>query len=133
MARAPLILVLAAGARAGPAAAAQAARGGQFSVACHYDHMLPDDPIVFPGKSGMSHSHDFAGAHSTGAASTNASLLDSATTCSRPVDHSAYWVPTVYQDGLPVHAREYRAYYRATWPMRCTAAARRRTRSSCRS
>jgi hypothetical protein len=89
-------------------------KGGQFSLACSYHHTLMDDPIVFPGQAGMSHSHDFAGAHSTKASSTNASLLSSATTCSRPVDHSAYWVPTVYQDGIPVHAREFRAYYRGS-------------------
>jgi hypothetical protein len=107
------LLVLAAAALAAPATA-QAVSGGQFSVACSYHHTLMDDPIVFPGQAGMSHSHDFAGAFSTNAASTNASLLNGGTTCSRPLDHSAYWVPTLLQGGRPVHAREFRAYYRSS-------------------
>src|SRR4051812_893588 len=114
MKRLPALLVLVAAVLAGPLPSAQAASAGQFSLACSYHHMLPDDPIVFPGQAGMSHSHDFAGAHSTRAASTNASLLSGATTCSRPADHSAYWVPTLYQDGVPVHPREFRAYYRSS-------------------
>ena len=114
MKRLSALLVLVAAMVAGPLPSAQAVSGGQFSLACSYHHMLPDDPIVFPGKAGMSHSHDFAGAHSTRASSTNASLLGGKTTCSRGADHSAYWVPTVYQDGVPVHAREFRAYYRGS-------------------
>jgi hypothetical protein len=93
---------------------AQAAGAGQFSLACSYHHTLQDDPIVFPGQSGMSHSHDFAGAFNTGASSTNSTLLDGGTTCSRPLDHTGYWVPSLYQNGAIVHAREFRAYYRGT-------------------
>jgi hypothetical protein len=96
-----------------PVADAGAVSGGQFSVACSYSHSLQDDPIVFPGKAGMSHFHDFAGSRSTNAFSTNASLIPRPTTCSRKADHSGYWVPTVLQNGVPVHAREYRAYYRS--------------------
>jgi hypothetical protein len=97
-----------------PLASAQGAGPGQFSVACSYHHSLQDDPIVFPGQSGMSHFHDFAGAHATNAFATNSSLLAGGTTCSRPLDHSGYWVPTVYQNGTAVHAREFRAYYRGS-------------------
>src|SRR4051794_36815773 len=104
-----LTLLLAAAALVVPASA-QAVSGGQFSLACSYHHMLMDDPIVFPGQAGMSHSHDFAGAASTSAASTNASLLNGGTTCSRPLDHSAYGFPTLPKAGTPVHAREFRAY-----------------------
>jgi hypothetical protein len=108
-----LTLLLAVAGLAVPASA-QAASAGQFTVACSYHHMLMDDPIVFPGQAGMSHSHDFAGASSTNAGSTAASLLGGGTTCSRPMDHSAYWVPTLLQNGKPVHAREFRAYYRGS-------------------
>jgi hypothetical protein len=97
---------------AGPATAAHAV-SGEFSAACSYNHMLPDDPIVFPGGSGMSHSHDFAGNRTTDAFSTSETLLGGATTCTRPEDRSAYWVPTLYKDGVPFHAREFRVYYRA--------------------
>ena len=93
-------------------AQAQRVAAGQFSASCSYSHMLPDDPIVAQNRPGMAHSHDFAGARNTDAFSTNASLLRSATTCSRPADHSAYWVPTLYQNGRAVNAREFRAYYR---------------------
>src|SRR3954470_14743764 len=108
-----LTLLLAAAGLAVPASA-QAVSGGQFSLACSYHHMLMDDPIVFPGQAGMSHSHDFAGAASTSAASTNASLLNGGTTCSRPLDHSAYWVPTMLQDGQPGRARGFPASYRSS-------------------
>src|SRR3954467_11255045 len=87
------------------APAAHAVSGGEFSVACSYDHMLPDDPIVFPGGAGMSHSHDFGGNRTTNAFTTTASLLTGASTCTRSVDRSAYWVPTLYKNGVPVHPR----------------------------
>lgn len=93
-------------------AQAQRVAAGQFSASCSYSHTLPDDPIVAQDRPGMAHSHDFAGARNTNAFSTNASLLRSATTCSRPADHSAYWVPTLYQNGRAINAREFRAYYR---------------------
>jgi hypothetical protein len=99
---------------AAPVASADAARAGQFSVACSYSHSLQDDPIVFPGKAGMSHFHDFAGSRATNAFSTNSSLIPRATSCSRPADHSGYWVPTVFQNGVPIHAREFRTYYRGS-------------------
>jgi hypothetical protein len=96
------------------AAPAQAVSGGEFSVACSYHHMLQDDPIVFPGQAGMSHFHDFAGSKTTDAGSTNDSLLAGGTTCTRGADRSGYWVPTLYKDGAPFHAREFRAYYRGS-------------------
>ncbi|MEA2448122.1 MAG: hypothetical protein QOG63_54 [Thermoleophilaceae bacterium] len=108
-----ILVVALAAALAGPAASAQAVSGGEFTVACSYDHMLPDDPIVFPGGQGMSHSHDFAGNRTTDAFATNAGLLDGGSTCTRAADRSAYWVPTLLKDGVPFHAREFRAYYRS--------------------
>jgi hypothetical protein len=113
MKRVLTLLCFAVAALAAPAQAG-AAKAGQFTVACSYHHMLADDPIVFPSQAGMSHSHDFAGATSTDASSTNSSLLAGGTTCSRALDRSAYWVPTVYQNGDPIHAREFRAYYRGS-------------------
>jgi hypothetical protein len=108
-----ILVVLVAG-LAGSAPAAHAASGGEFTASCSYNHMLPDDPIVFPGGSGMSHSHDFAGNRTTDAFSTNETLLGGATTCTRPADRSAYWVPTLLKDGVPFHAREFRVYYRSS-------------------
>ena len=45
--------------------ATAAATSGSFVTQCDFSHRLPDDPIVFPGQPGASHSHDFTGNRST--------------------------------------------------------------------
>ncbi len=45
---------------------------GQFVAKCLYSHSAPDDPIVWPGRPGRSHLHDFYGATGTNAGSTAA-------------------------------------------------------------
>ena len=42
-------------------------RVAEFVADCPLSHRLPDDPIVFPGLPGASHSHDFFGNHATDA------------------------------------------------------------------
>ena len=76
-----------------------------FTVSCPYSHTLFDDPIVFPGQAGKSHEHDFLGATSTNAGSTNANMAPSATktTCAAKADHSPYWTPTLRANGTVVH------------------------------
>ena len=86
---------------------------GQFVVQCLYSHSAPDDPIVHPGHSGMSHRHDFYGATGTRAASTPAQLRTQPTTCDKSVDTAAYWHPTLYDHGATVRPRSLEAYYRA--------------------
>ena len=44
-----------------PPPTAIAAQTGQFVLRCKYSHTLMDDPIVFPGRPGASHMHDFFG------------------------------------------------------------------------
>src|SRR5262245_26804551 len=68
-----------------------------FKVQCPASHRLPDDPIVFPGKPGASHLHQFIGNRTTDANSTADSLLAGGTTCDDQADTSAYWVPALYQ------------------------------------
>lgn len=62
------------------------------------------DPIVFPGepppppfglgsRPWRGHWHEFGGAVGIDESSTGPDLLDDATTCDHPLDHSAYWVP----------------------------------------
>ena len=64
---------------------------GQFVVRCRYTHTLQDDPILFPGQPGGSHSHDFFGNVSADAFSTVNELLSSRTTCRPSSDTAPYW------------------------------------------
>jgi len=57
---------------------------------------------VFPGEPGRSHDHSFVGNVSTNAFSTLETLREAGTTCRRPADTAAYWVPTLLVDGSPV-------------------------------
>jgi Domain of unknown function (DUF1996) len=114
--RAVLAVIPAALSLAGPLAVSAphpvlAAGGGQFSVQCAYSHRLMDDVIVFPGRPGASHAHDFYGNTSTSARSTYASLLAGRTTCTSPSDTAAYWQPTLLVSGRPVTPTAERAYY----------------------
>ena len=72
-------------------------RGVNFVENCRFSHQAPDDPIVFPGKPGASHQHTFVGSRTTNAFSTFGSLRSGRTTCARPDDTAAYWVPALYQ------------------------------------
>ena len=101
-----------------PAASARSSdHGASFAVRCDYvlepDRRLPDDPIVHPGMPGMAHSHDFFGNLTTNADSTYDSLLGQETTCTRPEDTAAYWLPTVSWDGVEVNSNRAVFYYRA--------------------
>jgi hypothetical protein len=90
-------------------------RGVNFVSSCTFSHRAPDDPIVFFGRPGASHDHTFVGNSSTNASSDLGSLLAASTTCDRPGDTAAYWMPTLYVAGqpvMPVHAQIY--YRRAT-------------------
>lgn len=68
----------------------------EFQTNCTISHVLPDDPIVFPGQPGASHSHTFFGNRTTTATSTVSSLAGGATSCVAPGDKAAYWMPTFY-------------------------------------
>jgi hypothetical protein len=83
-----------------------------FVSVCAFSHRGPDDPIVKPNLPGTSHMHDFFGNVTTAANSTFESLSHTSTTCSRPDDHAAYWVPTLMVDGQDVKPVGINAYYR---------------------
>jgi hypothetical protein len=71
-----------------------------FNVNCPISHFGSDDPIVSPDLPGNSHRHAFYGNSTTDAFSTTKTLLATRSTCDRgfaAVDHSAYWVPTLYR------------------------------------
>jgi Domain of unknown function (DUF1996) len=87
-------------------------RGVNFVSSCTFSHRAADDPIVFFGKPGASHDHSFVGNTGTNASSTLDTLLASGTTCQRPGDTAAYWMPTLYVDGQPVTPNHAKIYYR---------------------
>lgn len=103
------LLTVAAG--AGPAFASAS---GVFSVKCSRSDLATQDPIVFPGKLGMSHLHQFFGNRSTNAASTYRSLTSSPrTSCLLSADTSAYWSPALLDaKGNPVAVKNFLVYYR---------------------
>jgi hypothetical protein len=86
--------------------------GVNFTSTCRFSHSAPDDPIVLPGQPGRSHDHSFVGNASTSAGSTLASLQAAGTTCRRPADTAAYWMPTLSDGGTPVYPTRATVYYR---------------------
>ncbi len=88
------------------------AQGVNFISVCRFSHRKTDDPIVYPGKPGLSHDHSFVGNTSTNAFSTLATLRAAHTTCQRPGDTAAYWVPTLLEGGNPVEPLGATIYYR---------------------
>ena len=87
-------------------------RGVNFVSSCTFSHRAADDPIVFFGTPGASHDHSFVGNTGTNASSTLDTLLASGTTCQRPGDTAAYWMPTLFVDGQPVTPNHAQIYYR---------------------
>ena len=92
--------------------ARQQLAGVNFISVCRFSHRAPDDPIVFPGKPGLSHDHSFVGNVSTNAFSTTDSLRAAATTCQRDADTAAYWMPTLVVGGSAVAPQSATIYYR---------------------
>ena len=96
------------------AIAAQAgiqAFGGEFRADCFSKGRSMDDPIVKPGQAGGSHIHEFFGNRSTNAFSTLTSLRAATSNCNPSIDLSAYWVPTLYRNGVPVAPESVTVYY----------------------
>lgn len=90
----------------------QQLQGVNFVSRCAFSHRAPDDPIVFPGRPGLSHDHTFVGNRTTSASSTLATLLAGGTTCERAGDTAAYWMPTLFVDGQAVTPTFAQIYYR---------------------
>ncbi|MEV1014069.1 DUF1996 domain-containing protein [Micromonospora sp. NPDC049801] len=88
----------------------------EFRADCQYSHRLPDDPIVAPGLPGASHMHSFVGNKAVDANTVAGDLTKFTATSCKPIqDHSAYWVPTLYDNatGKPVETTGFRVYYRS--------------------
>ncbi len=108
------LMPLAGSASAAPTIQPSGSWHGAFQVACRFSHTNSDDPIVYPGKVGAAHQHQFFGNRTTNAHSTRASLLGEATTCSRPGDTAAYWTPSLLNNGQRVTPDRLIAYYRSS-------------------
>ena len=69
---------------------------GAFRFICNAGQLLSDDPIVYPGRPGASHLHQFFGNTGANADSTYSSLRQSGqSTCMSPLNRSAYWMPAM--------------------------------------
>lgn len=69
---------------------------GAFRFICQAGHLSYDDPIVYPGKPGASHLHQFFGNTGVNAGSTYASLRTTGdSTCMGPLNRSGYWIPAM--------------------------------------
>lgn len=89
---------------------ADAAAAGLWKIDCGFSHSLPDDPIIFPGKPGASHLHDFFGNVGTKATSTYQSMDGVRSTCANN-DRAAYWTPALYQNGKKIDPNGGIVYY----------------------
>lgn len=73
---------------------------GDFRFICMPGQLSYDDPIIFPGKPGAAHLHQYFGNTKADAYSTYRSLRQSGeSSCMSPVNRSAYWMPAML-DGV---------------------------------
>lgn len=86
-------------------------RGSEFRAECNPTSRAGNDPIVFPNQPNVSHNHQFFGNTSTSASSTLQSLRLGGTSCSPIADKAAYWVPTLYKNGVAVAPERVTIYY----------------------
>ena len=89
---------------------------GAFRFICKPSHNLYDDPIVYPGKPGVSHLHTFYGNTLANGNSTYESLRKTGdSTCQGgPLNRSAYWIPAMMNGADKVVMPDYVViYYKA--------------------
>ncbi|WP_250036780.1 DUF1996 domain-containing protein [Paractinoplanes maris] len=87
-------------------------RVAEFNASCTVSHSLADDPIVLPGLPGGSHMHSFLGNDSTDAFTTADTLLKNAGSSCKPLeDRSAYWIPSLLENGKAIEPHGVTVYY----------------------
>ncbi|WP_240670417.1 DUF1996 domain-containing protein [Actinoplanes solisilvae] len=87
----------------------------EFQMNCSVSRSnLNDDPIVFPGLPGVSHSHTFMGNTTTYAGTTLASLRGGNTSCITPGDKTGYWMPTLLNGTTAVQPEGQQVIYYKT-------------------
>ena len=96
--------------------------GGTFRISCKFSHAAFDDPIVWPGRPGMTHLHQFFGNTSTRFASDldNMATAGNSTCAGGTLNRSGYWTPPmVYhrpgnsRDGEVLFGYDNNAYYKS--------------------
>ncbi|QTD56245.1 DUF1996 domain-containing protein [Parasphingorhabdus cellanae] len=87
---------------------------GAFRFLCSPGQLSYDDPIVYPGKPGKSHLHQFFGNTGANAYSTYESLRKTGdSTCNNRLNRSAYWMPAMLNGrGQVVKPRYVSIYYK---------------------
>jgi hypothetical protein len=83
----------------------------EFRANCQSSHRAGNDPIVFPSQPNVSHIHEFFGNRTTDSTSTLQSLRAGSSNCQPAVDLSAYWVPTLYKNGVAIPPESVTIYY----------------------
>ncbi|SNY60350.1 DUF1996 domain-containing protein [Paractinoplanes atraurantiacus] len=92
-------------------------RVSEFNASCTVSHSKADDPIVLPGLPGGSHMHSFLGNDATDAFTTTDTLLKNAGSSCKPLqDRSAYWIPTLYENGKAIEPHGVTVYYGSRLP-----------------
>ena len=85
---------------------------GAFRFICMAGQLRFDDPILFPGKPGQSHLHQFFGNTAADAHSTYASLRRGGdSTCMNRLNRSAYWMPAMLNGAGKVVRPDYVSIY----------------------
>jgi len=101
---------------------------GAFRFLCSAGQISYDDPIVYPGKPGAAHLHQFFGNLGATALSTYESLRKSGeSTCQNDLNRSAYWMPAMLDGKGNVVRPDFVSIYYKRRPATdsfCTTAAR---------
>lgn len=94
---------------------------GAFRFLCGPGQISKDDPIVYPGKPGAAHLHQYFGNLGANAHSTYESLRKSGdSTCQNPLNRSAYWMPAMLDGKGNVVRPDYVSIYYKRFPASST-------------
>lgn len=88
---------------------------GDFRTFCLPTHMSFDDPIVFPGKPGVSHGHVFFGNSLTDYSSTPGSIATTGGSSCRGgiMNRTAYWAPIMLNGTTAIKPYGMTVYYKS--------------------
>jgi len=88
-------------------------RVGAFRFECDPAHNLADDPVVYPGKPGRSHPHQFYGNNAINAFTTYATARTTGlSTCGSEGNRSGYWMPALISGNMVIRPFNVVIYYK---------------------